>query len=213
MTHPYPLFLHLEGRLAVVVGGGTVGRRKATSLLASGAHVRLVCLEPRPSEESSEKLDWRTEPYHVRHLVGTFLVFAAAIPKINHTVVADARARGLLVCSSSDPEEGDFLTAALLHRGDLTVALGTGGAAPALTRALRQRLGNYFDAELGPWLSLLAELRPLIQQQVSDLERRRQLWERLCEERWLERMRQEDRDTIRAAMIAAIMDSASPNPA
>jgi len=200
----YPLFLRLDGRLAVVVGGGTVGRRKARGLLDAGGRVRLVCREPRPAEETSPNLEWLCESYRAEHLDGAELVFAAATPDVNRRVVEDARARGVWVCSATEPEDGDFQTASTIRRGDLTVALGTGGAAPALTRALRRRMEAMLDEQLSEWLTLLAELRPIILARISDPERRRQLWERLCDESWLDRLRSEGGERVRAAMAGTV---------
>src|SRR5262249_30290683 len=149
----YPLFLRLDGRLAVVVGGGTVGRRKARGLLEGGGRVRLVCREPRPSDEPSPHLEWLCEPYPAGHLDGAELICAAATPQVNRQVVEDAQAHGVWVCSATEPDEGDFQTASTIRRGDLTVALGTGGAAPALTRALRRRMEATLDEQFGEWLS------------------------------------------------------------
>ncbi len=205
----YPLFLKMDGRLAVVIGGGHVGRRKAASLLEAGARVRLVCLEPRPAEEVSSALDWLTTPYHVRHLLHADLIFAAATDEVNRIVVADARARGLWVCSATEPDSGDFHTASIIRRGDLTLALGTGGAAPALTRALRQRLETMLDDDLGQWLALLAALRPLIRSKVSDPERRRRLWEELCGASWIERLQREGPEAVQAVVVRLVEESAS----
>ncbi len=204
----YPLFLRMTDRLAVVIGGGAVGRRKAAALLAGGAKVRLVCLEARPADETSPALEWKAEPYHVRHLVGAELVLACATAEVNRVVVADARARGMWVCSASEPGQGDFLTAAVIRRGDLTVALGSGGAAPALTRAVRHRLEALLDAELAPWLGLLAELRPIVRARVSDDGKRRDLWEQLCDDSWVARLRVEGVEAVRGAMLALVSESA-----
>jgi len=199
-----PLFLNVSDRLAVVIGGGPVGRRKASAVLAAGGPVRLICQEPRPAEMSDPLLDWRTESYTSHHLDGAALVFAAGPAELNARIVADARARGIWVNAASQPELGDFFVPATVRRGDFVLAISSGGAAPLLTQTVRQRLQAEFDEAFGVWVALLAEFRPKVIERISDAEQRRKALTSLCQWEWLERLRTEDMETVRAAMCNAL---------
>jgi siroheme synthase-like protein len=207
----YPLLLNLKDRLAVVIGGGPVGRRKAGALAASGARVRLVCLEDPPPDRPAA-VEWLAEPYRPEHLDGAALVFAAAPPEINRRVVADARRRGLWVNDAHDPAAGDFLVPATLRRGDFVIAVSTGGAAPLLARAVRAQLEAQFDEAFGRWVTLLAELRPVIAHGGEE-PGRRALWEQLCRWEWLQRLRTEDLAAVRQAMRAELDALINQDPA
>src|SRR5262249_51203339 len=153
----FPLVLNLKDRLAVVVGGGAVGRRRASSLIVGGARVRLVCLEPRPTGPPAA-VEWLTEPYPTAPPARAALAFPSArpTPGVNRQVLPAARRRGVWVNDAHDPARGAFLVPAVVRQGDFLIAVSTGGAAPGLARAVRSRLEGLFDEAFGRWAALLA---------------------------------------------------------
>ncbi len=205
----FSLLLDLTDRVGVVVGGGPVGRRKARSLLDAGTLVRLICLEPVPGDFSSPRLTWIPEPYDPAHLTGASLVFAAATPQLNRQIVADARSRGIWVNCANDPPAGDFIVPATLRRGGFVISVGTGGAAPALARRVRDRLEPQFDDAFAAWVSLLREMRAETQSAISDEKRRQGMFDRWTEWPWLERVRHEGVEAVRSAMRDELHRSAN----
>ncbi|HEX4613222.1 MAG TPA: NAD(P)-dependent oxidoreductase, partial [Urbifossiella sp.] len=144
------------------------------------------------------------EPYRPDHLAAAALVFACAPAEVNARVVADARAGGVWVNSASDPAVGDFTLPAVFSTGGLTVAVGTGGAAPALARRVRDRLAAQFDAAFAAWVELLNEARGEVLAAVPDPARRRELLDGFADWPWLDRVRAEGVEAARAAMRAAV---------
>ena len=197
----FPVFLNPCGRRCLVVGGGPVGIRRARALAAAGATVRLVCLEP--PAQGVGGVEWRTEAYRADHLHGAFLVFAAATPEVNDRVVTDARARGLLVNSASDPLNSDFVVPAVGTVGGIQLAVGTGASAPGLAARIRDHLAAHIDEPLTIWVELVAGLRDEIRTNLSP-DRGANLLRRLAEPEWLERIRTAGPEEARRAMRAVV---------
>lgn len=157
------LTLTLDGRRAVLVGGGAVATRKATLLLA--AAMELVVVAPLLSPQLADlaaagQLQWLARPYRPEDLKGAFLVVAATDQReVNRQVAQDARQLGLLVNVADAPAEGDCTFPALLQRGGLQVAVTTGGGSPAFAAAVRDELALTLDGAYAETLELLAELR------------------------------------------------------
>lgn len=206
-----PIFLNFENRLCVVVGGGVVGRRKALALLDAGASVRLVCLEPQPPDMRHDRLIWLHEPFTRAHLQGASLAFAAATPAVNAQVSDDCRRLGIWLNRADDPAQCDFHMPAVLRRGDLTLAVGTGGAAPLLARRICDWLAIIVDDAFGKWAALVGEMRQRMQASIADSGRRRQVQKQLCDWKWLERLRSEDPAAIRQAMCELVGSTGDAN--
>ncbi len=196
----FPIFLNLSGKLVVVVGCGAVGRRKLAALAGSGARVRAI--DPHaPAPPACEHV---AEPYRTEHLGGAALVFACATPEVNARVVADARAAGAWVNAASAPTDGDFALPAVVRRGEFALAVGTGGAAPALARRVREKLEAEFDDAFGAWVRVLSEVRADVLAREPDAERRRALLGAFAGWEWLARVRAEGADAAKAAMLAVL---------
>jgi precorrin-2 dehydrogenase/sirohydrochlorin ferrochelatase len=177
----YPAFLSLQGKVCAVVGGGSVGRRKVRSLLATGASI--VVISPQLHTELQGLLSQsliRSIPsnYTAKHLDGVQLVFAATNDsQVNRCVAQDAHERGLWVNVADNPALSDFYVPATIHRSDLTLAISTGGSSPAFARYVRELLEQTLSQALGQALEMFAQARPLILTQPK--EQQAALWESL----------------------------------
>jgi siroheme synthase-like protein len=161
-----PIFVKLQDRLVVVVGGGAVAEGKIEGLFAAAARVRVVApvVTPRTREWIEQKrVEWRAEAFEPRHLDGAFLVIAAtSAPGVNEGVFREADARGILCNAVDDIEHCHFYYGSVLQRGDLQVAISTNGKSPALAQRLRIQLEKQFGSEYEVWLEWLGAARELL---------------------------------------------------
>ncbi len=154
----YPVFLRLEGERVLVVGGGAVAAGKLDGLLAAGARPTVVA----PAISSACQRDGveRVEREFVeRDLDGVRFVVAAATPEVNRAVAAAAAPRNLFVNAVDDTASASAYLGGVIRRGDVTVAISTGGAAPALTGLLREALDAALPEELDAWLEVARAYR------------------------------------------------------
>lgn len=146
-----------------VIGGGRVAARKVASLLEVEAKVRLV--SPRLAPETAEQADdpgveLRQRKFEPQDLDGAALVICATDNEtLNRSVAAEADKRGLFVNVVDVPPLCSFIVPAVVRRGELTLAVSTGGASPAAARRLRERLQDEFGPAWGPYLKLMRALR------------------------------------------------------
>jgi precorrin-2 dehydrogenase/sirohydrochlorin ferrochelatase len=148
-----------------------VAARKVEGLLAAEAQVAVispVLVSELQSLVDSGKIDYFQRSYQEGDLEGAYLAIAATDNvSTNHAVWTEAIRRGCLVNVVDDPQHSTFILPAILQRGDMSVAISTGGGSPALARRLRERLEKIIGPEYGILTELLAKLRPELKQSFS----------------------------------------------
>ena len=158
----------MKGRPCLVVGGGQVAERKIAALLENGAQVKVVSPDVTATIARWSKqglLQLAARKYRSGDTVGFRIVFAATDdPALNDLVYRECRNADILINSADDPEHCDFILPSVLRRGDLTVAVSTGGNSPALARTIREELEDYFTSEYESLVKLAGEVRIALQE-------------------------------------------------
>ncbi|PJF39926.1 MAG: bifunctional precorrin-2 dehydrogenase/sirohydrochlorin ferrochelatase [Chloroflexi bacterium] len=181
-TMIYPVMLNIRGRRCVVVGGGRVAFRKVIGLLNAGAEV--IVISPQLNALLTKLVDqsqikWQSQRY-VNGLLKPhqpFVVIAATdSPDVNRVVADDAEALGALVNIVDESAESDFNNMAVIDRSPLTIAISTGGASPALTTHLKQKLDTSIGDEYIVLAKWMQELRSDVQRQIPSENARHAFW-------------------------------------
>lgn len=178
----YPVFLDVKDRPCLVVGGGAIGLEKAKGLVEAGAKVKLI--SPEVCEELAElaragRLEWHARPFQDSDLHGQFLVFGATDDNdLNRNVSQAAEALGKLANAVDDPAFCNFILAALVTDGPMTVAVSSAGCSPALAQRIRTRVANeIFEPGIGQLAELLGEARPQAKACIDSYRDRKTYWE------------------------------------
>ena len=159
----FPIFVKLEGRQVVVMGGGQVAEAKIPGLLSAGARIRLFA--PSITPQIAEwvrfgKIDWLPKEFEPADLDGAFLVIAAtSAPGVNEAVFQEAETRGILCNAVDDIEHCHFYYGAVVQRGDLQITISTNGKSPSLAQRLRKEFEAQFGPEYEVWLEWLGAAR------------------------------------------------------
>lgn len=167
----YPIVMDMADRPVLVVGGGSVAERKVEGLLAAGA--RITVLAP---DLSTRLLAWAGEgrirhvgrAYRTGDLAGYRVAFAATDDgAVNADVAREARECSVWLNAADDPAHSDFILPSVLRRGDVVVAVTTGGTSPALARAVREELEGHVTEDHAVLASIVAEVRRAVRQRPN----------------------------------------------
>lgn len=180
-----PVFIRLNGRRVVVVGGGTSAARRAELALRCGAKVSVFAPELSGDFHAiagHEGLAFEARPVAPADMTGASLVFCAT-----GEAAEDERARqlaseaGVTANVLDRPELCDFTTASIIDRSPLVIAIGTEGASPVLGRMIKARLESEIPATYGRLAGFVAERREIVADHISGATERRRFWERLLD--------------------------------
>lgn len=159
----FPAFLKLAGRRCVVVGAGPIAEEKIGSLLRAGAKIQVVAPEATDRVQAwarARKIRWHARAFRSADLSGAFLVVAAtSSPALHARIYRQARRSGVLCNVVDDPAHCDFYYGAVVRRGELQIAISTGGHSPALAQRLRKKLEKEIGAEYERFVTTLGAAR------------------------------------------------------
>jgi precorrin-2 dehydrogenase/sirohydrochlorin ferrochelatase len=180
----FPMFVKLQGRNCLVVGGGEIAESKVQSLLAAGARVRLVAPQVTLTLAEYARLQcvtWSARAFETADLDGVFLVIAATSDdEINELIFREADRRDVLCNAVDQPPRCHFYFPAVVRRGALQIAISTAGLSPALAQRIRKELEAEFGPEYEKWLERLGRVRAWLMRKGTEFERRKRLLHRLA---------------------------------
>jgi precorrin-2 dehydrogenase/sirohydrochlorin ferrochelatase len=191
MAFAYPVFLELQGKRAVVIGSLAVEEGKDDALRSAGAEVEVF-----------ENGAWSPED-----LDGAFICVASSSDAGERDAISQAaRDRGVLVNVMDDVSNCDFAAPAIVRRGDLVLAISTGGASPAVARKVREDLERRFGTEWAETLTVIAEVRRETLPALGDLRVRSKRWRQALDlDEAVELVRTGRSDELRRTLIERLL--------
>lgn len=181
----YPICLALSGRPCLVVGGGRVAQQKVKTLLRYEASVTVVSPALTPVLQrwaGHRKIRAQRRPFHPGDVRGQWLVYGATDdPAVQRAVFRAATRRKAWVNIVDKPSLCTFIAPAQVKRGDLTIAITTGGRAPGLAKRVRQKIERTIGPEYGILLRKLERTRLVIRQTVPTVDGRKRAVHRVLE--------------------------------
>ena len=206
-----PIFLKVEDRPCLVVGGGNVAARKVSLLMRAGAVITIV------SPALGDELRVLLEQGAITHVAREFqdedledcvLVIAATDDEaVNRSVSKSANSRRIPVNVVDSPDLCSFIMPSIIDRSPVQIAVSTGGASPVLARLLRSRLESYIPAAYGRLAKLVDEYRQRVKQRFTTTDQRRYFWESILQGNVAELLFAGHDEKARAALEEAIDDT------
>lgn len=181
-----PVFLDLQAGPIVLVGQGEAARAKLRLLLSAGARVRWYATDGRHDltgfdADAVTRVERAEGDPLTADLSNVIAVLCAGAGDIGHVMAARARAAGIPVNVMDEAAHSTFIFPAIIDRGDVVVAVGTGGTSPVVARRVRERIEAALPARIGDLAGFVGRWRDAVKERLPDLSSRRKFWERVID--------------------------------
>src|SRR5258707_3158202 len=181
-----PVFLDLRSGPVLLVGSGELARAKLRLLLAAGASVRWFATDgdydmSGLDAEGAARIERAQGDPSASDLSGVIAVLCAGAGELGPAISARARAVGLPVNVMDDLQHSTFIFPAIVDRGEVVVAVGTGGASPVVARRVRERIEAVLPARIGDLATFIGRWRKTIHGRIPEFSLRRRFWERVVD--------------------------------
>src|SRR6202049_3946238 len=183
-----PVFLDLQTGPVLLVGAGDLARAKLRLLAAAGARIRWFATDGRHDVAALESADTARIEFAegdplAADLGGVIAIFCAGAGDIGIAMSLRAKAVGLPVNVMDDLTHSSFIFPAIVDRGDVVVAIGTGGASPVVARRVRESIEAMLPARIGDLAKFIGRFRKAIHARIPEMPLRRRFWERVIDGR------------------------------
>src|ERR1700754_87749 len=181
-----PIFLDLRSGPVLLVGSGELARAKLRLLLAAGARVRWHATDgdydvSGLDAADAARIERAERDPSTSDLSGVIAVLCAGAGELGPAISTRAKAVGVPVNVMDDLQHSTFIFPAIVDRGDVVVAVGTGGASPVVARRVRERIEAALPAGIGDLASFIGRWRKAIHHRIPEFALRRRFWERVVD--------------------------------
>src|SRR6202035_3136321 len=181
-----PVFLDLQVGPVLLVGAGDLARSKLRLLAAAGARVRWYATDGHHdvsglAAADAARIELAKGDPLAADLGGVIAVLCAGAGDVGPAMSARAKAVGLPVNVMDDLDHSTFIFPAIVDRGDVVVAVGTGGASPVVARRVRESIEAMLPARIGDLASFIGDFRKSISARIPEFPLRRRFWEHVVD--------------------------------